>query len=161
MKYHFDLIYNKMKPAEFLDSITSLFEFRTIKDTAGNEYVFYRFFDTSFLEESDILPNPEERTIKGMDRTALEAVDNHIHIVDNPKRKDFEKLCVAGEKLGKMMLAKLKYDFPDKKFCVFVTIEIDETMTIRFHQQWDGESYYFNPEDYKDKKVVKIMGFYC
>lgn len=160
MYYDLDLIYNKMKPVEFLDSITSLFEFQTKKDTAGNEYVFYNFFDASFLDEPDTLPNPEEGTVSGMDRTALEAVDNHIHIVDKPKCKDFEKLCVAGEKLGKMMLAKLKFDFPDKKFCVFVTIQTDETMIIRFHQQWEGESPYYNPEDFKDIDDVKLFSFY-
>ena len=146
-----------MKPVEFLDSITSLFEFRTKKDTAGNEYVFYKFFDTSFLDEPDTLPNLEERTIKGMDRTALEAVDNHIHIIDKPKKCDFDSLCRSGEKLGKMMLAKLKYDFPDKKFCVFVTIQTDETMIIRFHQQWEGEEPYYDPDNMAE---AKCFGFY-
>ena len=148
---YFDLINKKMNPVEILDSITSLFEFGTQKDADGNEYVFY-----DFLCSSEIM-SPPDPPGGANDRTGREALQNHIHIIDKPKKCDFDSLCRSGEKLGKMMLAKLKYDFPDKKFCVFVTIQTDETMIIRFHQQWEGEKPYYDSDNMAD---AKCFGFY-
>lgn len=96
----------------------------------------------------------------GIDRTTFEAVENHIHITSRVTKRNFDCLCNQGNLLGELMLAKLKYDFPDKCFYVFVTIEIGESMIVRFHQKWDNELPYIDKNaDYGNKcRVLTFFG---
>lgn len=131
-----------MKNIELLYSIANLFDFKVIKDSDGNEYVVYNNSSINFIE------SPVE------DKTAFEALENHVHIPVKQKKSDFDNACFIGQKLGNALLSSLRQAFRDKNFIVFAAIHKDEII-IRFHQKWESEPVYYDVEaDYgKDTKL--------
>ena len=71
----------------------------------------------------------------------FEALDSHFHLIDNIRRYDKQLLIDFGKKIGKLLIDRLSFSFPDKHFVVFVTIT--DSMIIRFHQKWENEPYYY------------------
>jgi len=65
---------------------------RTITDEKGNEYVLY---------QNSILDNIS----KIDDKTAFEAIENHVHLLDHVKPSEFDSLVVIGTNFGKALLA--------------------------------------------------------
>ena len=126
-------------------ALAGLFAFKTILDEKGNEYVVY-------------LDSAVENLTGIEDKTVFEALENHVHLLDNIKPKEFEPLISIGSDLGKALLASLKFKYPDKRFFVYVTINSD-SFIIRFHQRWEGESPYINPDDFMNHKTEKIIRF--
>lgn len=134
-----------MKKIELLKDFSEMFDFKTVTDENGNEYVIYA---NSGLNE---IGSELE------DKTQFEAVENHIHLIDNIKKPDFDELIEIGKVLGETQLNALKGKFPDKEFCVFVTVDIGESMIIRFHQVWENEPVYYNPDDFNSEKTRVLM----
>lgn len=134
-----------MRKFELLRAFSEMFDFKTVTDENGNEYVIYA---NSVLSEigSEL-----------KDKTQFEAVENHIHLIDNVKKYDFDKLIEIGKVLGETQLSALKSKYPDKEFCVFVTVDIGESMIIRFHQVWENEPVYYNPDDFNSEKTRVLM----
>lgn len=131
-----------MTRVEYIESIVELFNFKTILDEHGNEYVL---FANSLCE-----------TVHNViDKTEFEAYENHVHIVDNVKKSEFEHLVGVSRKLGKVLLDSLKLHYPNRQFVVYVSIHLHDSMIIRFHQKWENEEPYLCPEDFqlKDEKV--------
>ena len=131
-----------MKRIEYFELIASLFQFKTILDEAGNEYVVYS--DSYFDSVTNIL-----------DRTAFEASENHVHLINGIKKKEFNALIPIANNLGKALLCSLKACYPEKHFMVFVTIHLHDSFIIRFHQKWENEAPYFNVNEFTspDEKV--------
>ena len=134
-----------MKKIELLKEFSEIFDFKTVTDKNGNEFVVYADSKIGSLDSDTD------------DKTQFEAVANHIHLIDNVKKSDFEKLTEIGRILGETQLRILKSKYPDKEFCVFVTIDIGESMIIRFHQAWDGEIPYYNPDDFNSDTTRILM----
>lgn len=134
-----------MRKIELLRAFSEMFDFKTVTDENGNEYVIYA---NSVLSEigSEL-----------KDKTQFEAVENHIHLIDNVKKYDFDELIEIGKVLGETQLSVLKSKYPDKEFCVFVTVDIGESMIIRFHQVWENEPVYYNPDDFNSEKTRVLM----
>lgn len=134
-----------MRKFELLRAFSEMFDFKTVTDENGNEYVIYA---NSVLSEigSEL-----------KDKTQFEAVENHIHLIDNVKKYDFDELIEIGKVLGETQLSALKSKYPDKEFCVFVTVDIGESMIIRFHQVWENEPVYYNPDDFNSEKTRVLM----
>lgn len=134
-----------MTKVELLKDFSEMFDFKTVTDENGNEYVIYA---NSVLDEigSEI-----------EDKTQFEAVENHIHLIDNVRKSDFEELVEIGRILGETQFNALKAKYPDKEFCVFVTVDIGESMIIRFHQVWENEFVYYNPDDFNSDKTKVLM----
>ncbi len=134
-----------MRKFELLRAFSEMFDFKTVTDENGNEYVIYA---NSVLNEigSEL-----------KDKTQFEAVENHIHLIDNVKKYDFDELIKIGKVLGETQLSVLKSKYPDKEFCVFVTVNIGESMIIRFHQVWENEPVYYNPDDFNSEKTRVLM----
>lgn len=55
------------------------------------------------------------------------------------------------------VVRSLKSKYPEKKFCVFVTVDVGEAMIIRFHQVWENEPVYYNPDDFNSAKTKVLM----
>ena len=68
-----------MKRIEYFELIANLFSFKAEKDEHGNEYVIF--------SQSDDRPI---RNIK--DKTEFEALENHVHLLENVKKDEFEQL---------------------------------------------------------------------
>ncbi len=134
-----------MRKFELLRAFSEMFDFKTVTDENGNEYVIYA--DSVLSEIGSELK----------DKTQFEAVENHIHLIDNVKKYDFDELIEIGKVLGETQLSVLKSKYPDKEFCVFVTVDIGESMIIRFHQVWENEPVYYNPDDFNSEKTRVLM----
>ncbi|MBQ7838102.1 MAG: hypothetical protein IJ395_05720 [Clostridia bacterium] len=134
-----------MRKTELLKNVANLFDFKTLTDKNGNEYVVYA---DSKITETDF-------DIE--DKTQFEALETHVHLIDNVKKNDFNDLVEIGRILGKTQLNALKTKYPDKEFCVFVTVDVGESMIIRFHQVWENEPVYYRPDDFNSDKTKVLM----
>lgn len=134
-----------MKKIEFLDVIIGLFNFKIIMDEKGNEYVIFR-------------KNPIKSVANIQDRTEFEALENHVHLLRNIKKNEFDELVLLANRLGNVLLSALKYNFPNKYFYVYITIALHGSFIIRFHQKWENEVPYYNVKDFDEGKE-KILSF--
>ncbi len=125
-----------MKRFDFLQLTVGLFSFKTIEDDCSNEYVVF--------EDSTITPE----ILKDIsDRTEFEALENHVHLLDKIRKKEFENADEISDILGKSLLNCLRAKYPDKHFYVYVSINLKDSMIIRFHQDWKNEEPYYNADD--------------
>ena len=116
----------------FLDGFD---KFKIITDENDTEYVV---FENSMLN-----------SVTGIsDKTEFEALENHLHVLDNISLKEFKRLSPIAESLGNLLLCCLKQKFPCKDFVVFVSMRVRDSLIIRFHQKWENEAPYYNPNDY-------------
>ncbi len=122
-----------MKKIEYFETVTALFAFGTVCDSAGNEYVLCDAACRSFTPDMEIT-----------DKTAYEAVENHVHIADNVKKDEFERWCHIADVLGSLLADRLRARFPQKSFSVFVTVGLHDSVIIRFHQNWKNEPPYYD-----------------
>ena len=134
-----------MKRLDYFKAIAELFAFKTIMDDTGNEYVVYQNSTIDHISGID-------------DKTAFEALENHVHLLDRVKASEFDSLVVIGNQLGKALLARLKFQFPEKSFFVFVSIHLGDSFIIRFHQKWENEAPYYIPEQFQSA-TEKVLGF--
>lgn len=95
-------------------------------------------FDSSKIDELDFEEYFE-------DKTAFEALENHVHIFDNVHKSELADVITFSKRLGELLLYLLHCRYPKKHFVVFVTI--DKSVVIRFHQKWSGEPWYYMTED--------------
>ena len=78
----------------------------------------------------------------GCDKEAVEAVINHVHVIelvyqpDSPPTDD--QLVYLGRMLKEMVKAKLAKEFPDRQFVVGFEEEGDSVYdyVVTFHQKW-------------------------
>ena len=134
-----------MKRIEYFELIANLFVFKTIFDEKGNEYVLFS------VSEYDSIQNIE-------DKTAFEALENHIHLLERIKKQEFESLIPVAKILGQTLANSLKTQFPNKKFYVYVSLRLNDSMIIRFHQKWENEEPYCNPADFVGE-IEKVFGY--
>ena len=134
-----------MKRVDYFKTIAELFAFKTITDEHGNEYVLYQ--NSSFDSISGI-----------EDKTAFEALENHVHLLNHIKPSEVDSLAVVGANLGRALLASLKLKFPEKSFFVFVSITPGDSFIIRFHQKWDNEPPHLDPAEFQSSKET-VFGF--
>lgn len=136
-----------MNRVENLRFLSEIFRYKVIKDENDTEYILYQ-------------SNKLNNVCNIVDKTAFEAVENHYHIMDRIKRKEINDLIPIAENIGELMLVSLKQAFPSKKFIVFVSIGIRDSLIIRFHQKWEGEEPYYDLNgisDY-DEKILRFEG---
>ena len=124
-----------MRQVEYFELISNLSDFKTMTTQRGEELVFFKnatIYDIDAVE----------------DKTWFEAAENHIHLLDNVRKSEFDALIPVAQKLGRLLLGNLKFPYPDKRFMVFVSLKLNDSMIIRFHQIWEYEYPYCNPEEY-------------
>lgn len=134
-----------MRRIEYLQLIANLFRFKSIYDEDGNEYVV---FYNSVLDSVDNIS----------DRTAFEAYENHVHLLNNLSEKEFSQCIPVAKNLGYALLCSLHESYPNKTFIVYVSIQKKDSMIIRFHQKWENEPPYYNSDSFTSEyeKVIKI-----
>ena len=114
---------------DFAIQILNLFKYKVIFDEKGNNYVL-------------LYSNPLN-VVEGItDKTAFEALENHVHLIDKIRKRNINDVVLFGKKLGYTLAENLKAAFPDKNFVVFVTITNE--LIIRFHQKWFDEAEYYD-----------------
>ena len=78
------------------------------------------------------------------DKTKLEALTNHIHLIEPDICLCRKYLCSKVDYLGLFILSYLTKRFPQNKFVVYTEISNKNSVTIRFRQQWNNEEYYYD-----------------
>ena len=134
-----------MKNIEYLELLIGLFKYKIVFDELGNEFVLFLRSKCNSVEN-----------IK--DKTEFEALENHVHLLDSVNKYEFERLTFIAEELGQMLLNSLKYQYPNKGFIVFVSLSLNDSMIIRFHQKWKNEEPYYSPSGFKSEKE-KVFAF--
>ena len=124
-----------------LDFIVGLLEFKTIKDIQNNEYVLFKNNPLNCIDCIE-------------DKTQFEAIENHVHICDKVNIKQYGYLKKLGNSLGKILLHALKVTYPEKDFIVYVTLTINDSMIIRFHQIWENELLYYEKTNNSSKELI-------
>ena len=132
-----------MNPIEYLQKISSIFEFKTILDDLNNEYVLFSNSVLKHVENID-------------DRTAFEAVENHVHLIDRVSKKHFDSCLSIAHVMGKTLLTSLEAQYPQRNFVVYVTVKENDSMIIRFHQKWNNEASYYDPSQFNSKYEVVV-----
>lgn len=128
-------------------SFSQLLHYHVLTDEAGNELL--------------CLYDDHRKTIplSVKDKTAYEAVNNHVHLLDDISDEEFSKLVVDAPILCRLIYNNIKAQYPQKKLAVYVTVSRCDSFTIRFHQVWPGEPLYYNPEDFSsgDERVFSVI----
>ena len=120
-------------------------KFYTASDPAGNEFVFLCTDQTSLIPSfQDAVP----------DRTACEAVENHVHLLDGPIRKrDMPAARRFSTAVAENLFRALTCAYPDKSFFVFLALHTDGAI-VRFHQCWPGEPPYYDETASYDAELI-------
>ena len=139
-----------MKKIKMLKSIIELQDilfpkFYTASDSEDNEYVFLKTNDQMVKTVNKV-----------SDKTQLEAFENHVHICGKVKKRDRQKAYTAAKLITNNLIEKLKMEFPNKKFYVYLDCNFREHIIIRFHQLWENELPYYNENDFPTIEVYKI-----
>ena len=123
-------------------------DFKTIYDMKGSAFVV--------LGES--CAGKDVSSVEITDKTAFEAVENHIHI--SLKKTGFIKLFSLrreGITLCRRFMLLLKEKYPTRDFVVYVTVTLGDAAILRFHQKWNGEAdYYSDAAPYKNTVLIKL-----
>ena len=127
-------------------AVSDLFSFKTVTDEMGNEFVLFK-------------NNPLTHIVDISDKTAFEALENHRHIFDKIKPKNVAQCISVGEVLGETLLRVLKLSYPKKKFIVYISVSVGDSMIIRFHQKWENEMPYYEKEDVDCPKNERLLRF--
>lgn len=134
-----------MRRIEYFKLFANLFQYKTVHDENGNEYVLFA-------------DNPINNIENVQDHTAFEAFENHVHLVTNMRKDEFQKGSEIAKKIGRALLNNLHACYPEKNFFVFVSFREKDDMIIRFHQSWANEAPYFDPSDFVNEKVYMFTG---
>lgn len=118
---------------EIIDQMSDFFQTELVKDRRGNEYVLLKSLDWHFGESSNEPDN----------KTAFEAGQNHIHILDNLSRVELKYLRTTAQNLCDGILSMLCGLYPNKQFFVYASASLHDSFIVRFHQAWSGEPAYF------------------
>jgi hypothetical protein len=91
----------------------------------------------------------------GLDRTGVEALANHIHVLDlfghecnlvQEGHPDFRAACEIGKVMAQTWFARLSRDFPHYRFRVYYT-EKDNPI-VRFHRVRENEAVWLDEADW-------------
>lgn len=103
-----------------------------------------RFYDVRINGDRYILTEPVSAADvpEITDKTAFEAVTNHVHLKNRVSL--FEYLTLKGKlpEICAPLIRRLKEAYPDTTFAVSADITLHGSLTVRFHQRHEGESGY-------------------
>ncbi|MDR1565542.1 MAG: hypothetical protein LBS74_11350 [Oscillospiraceae bacterium] len=133
-----------IKRLEYFDLLTNLFYFKAIYDPKGTEFIVFSQCPFDSLQNCIT------------DKTEFEALENHVHLIEHVTKEEFNKLAPIAKNLGQALLNALKFNYPNKSFVVYVTIDLHDSLIIRFHQKWEGEEPYY-PADFNSSAILKII----
>lgn len=131
-------------PEPILETLADATDVINPKFIAVGDYIFLNCGNENlYLYES--YKNSE------VEKAKIEAMENHVHLcggVKNRFRNNIKKISVS---IAKNLLKCLKYEFPDKKFVVFLELNYKDSVIVRFHQIREKGELYIDPKYYKEK----------
>lgn len=105
--------------------------FYTVRDTKGNEYVLLQQNEKRM--KAKYLASIEDKTV-------FEACENHIHLFLTITKEEMEGMKSLASALGVFIMEKLYQAYPEKTFVVYTSLGLGESLILRFHQRWEGET---------------------
>lgn len=123
-----------MRRIDGLGQVPHAFQFKTLSDRFGDTYILFA-------------DNPLDTIPDVSDRTAFEAVENHLHVLDRITAREWRALIGPANQLCQTLLSSLKAYAPHKYFYVSASIRLHDSMILRFHQKWEQEPLYVDPAD--------------
>lgn len=92
--------------------------------------------------------------------TQCEALENHFHLFDRVHlkyRKDIKRISIA---IARNLFSTLQFEYPNKKFIVYLDLNYQDSIIVRFHQVWEDEALYYDPilfeKEYRSGKLIKF-----
>ena len=119
--------------------------FKTVRD-ACHEFVL---FGSSQIEDGI--------SYAVEDKTLFEAVENHVHFLQKIKKDEMPYLQKIAECICELLLCRLEASFPEKRFVVCAAIERGQSVTFRFHQQWQNEAEYYDDALETEEYIIVKM----
>lgn len=123
-------------------------KFYVSKDKNGHEMIY-------LFEHQKIFNHAIE------DKTGDEALENHVHIFDNVKKRWRKDVKIISEAIARNLFHTLKLEFPNKKFVVYLDLNYMDSVIIRFHQIWENEDLYYDPkfckQEYDTGKLIMLI----
>lgn len=114
-------------------------KFYTVEEKNGNELIFL-----------DVGQDKQE-IIEVSDKTQCEALENHFHLFEKVGIYNKKTVITIGEIISKNLLNELAKTFPNKKFIIYLDVNILDSVIIRFHQVWDNEPLYYDTTHFQNK----------
>lgn len=93
------------------------------------------------------------------DKTAYEAVNNHMHLLDDLSDAAFAELAADAPVLCQIIYRNIRLQYPQKRLAVYAEVSRHDSLTVRFHQVWNQERPYWNPEDFAsgDARIFSVI----
>jgi hypothetical protein len=117
-------------------------KFYLSKDKALSKFIFL-----------DVGKHQNLRNTVISDKTQCEAFENHFHLFKNIGKSNKKKVAELGSCIAKNVLNALVRAYSDRKFIVYLEINVKGSTIIRFHQVWRGEPQYFNVSQFQTEEV--------
>ena len=125
-----------------LASFALLLDTEVVTDKYGNEFVLLSGMH-------------KEISWEVLDKTEFEAIENHVHVLDNLSNAEVCELKQIAPNLCKCIQNALHMKYPHKEFCVYATASVHDSFILRSHQLWDNESPYYDSNiSYADDLIV-------
>ena len=90
------------------------------------------------------------------DKTQLEGYENHFHLFGKIRKRYQKKVEVVTNLILQNLIKELRQNFPNKKFRVYLDCDFSDHVIIRFHQYWEDEHPYYNPDEFPSITEFKI-----
>ena len=120
-------------------------KFYTVKDNKNNEYVFLKT-EAERINSLNLVK----------DKTQLEGYENHFHLFGKIRKRYQKKVEVVTNLILQNLINELRQNFPNKKFRVYLDCDFSDHVIIRFHQYWEDEHPYYNPDEFPSITEFKI-----
>lgn len=132
------------KRVEFICNLCDIFSTSIVEDSKGNEFVVPTgsvFVIKQFIDNIT-------------DKTELEAGVSHIHVLDKITKREYKTICKCGKDLCNAVLGYLCNRHPGKRFYVYLTATVGDSIIVRFHQIWEGEEPFYEGPYIRKKACI-------
>ena len=137
----------------------NLFDFHTMLYIIYPQFVVVRDRDGKKL----ILLDDDCDTEDGIDvfsvfnsRTEFEALNNHVHLFNKVKIKDQRYVEDISTSIALNLKKSLMLQFPQNEFIVYLDMNFNDSVILRFHQIWENEDLYYDPRFLTDDESNQL-----
>ena len=111
-------------------------------------------------KDNSDLPVINESCIS-LGHTAYESFSNHFHLYAGKiRRSEYQTLRKISISTGQNVYEKLLLTYPNCRFRLYVEINVNEGIVLRFHQIWPGELPFYSDSMIENSKLSKKFQIY-
>jgi len=134
-----------MSQINFLEYINPILfpDFSDVSDEDDNELIILR---VSNAPKRINLADLGYRT-----KTEYEGYENHFHVFDNVADNEMNAAAKITELISENLLNKLHKNYPSRRFVLYIDINFENSIIIRFHQLWPNEERFYDVEAMREE----------